>query len=110
MVPKEEPVTPEEPPAKKLRRRSQPEEALTPMTEVIPLVSSQPPLDILAPVDDNKVFIGDVEVVIENGKFICPVKICAKHFRRENLLHVSSMTIYNFMFYDFDNFFCSCGT
>lgn len=37
---------------------------------------------------EDKVFIGDVEVVVENGKFICPVKVCAKHFRRENLLHV----------------------
>lgn len=44
---------------------------------------------------ENKVFIGDLEVVIENGKFICPVKICGKHFRRENLLHVR----YGYLFY-----------
>ncbi|KAL0276895.1 UNVERIFIED_CONTAM: hypothetical protein PYX00_004362 [Menopon gallinae] len=69
---------------KKFRRKSQVEEVLTgtPATQLppVPAESNNYP--------EDKVFIGDVEVVVENGKFICPVKVCSKHFRRENLLHM----------------------
>lgn len=86
---------------KKTRRRSNQDEvsAAAPATGSAPAPATAPsevpfpqpvemPLDSTLVAEENKVFIGDVEVVIENGKFICPVKICGKHFRRENLLHV----------------------
>lgn len=83
------------PPSKKPRRKSQQEESIP----VIPALP-QPPayLPQLLPVespalDEGKIFIGDIEVKTDNGKLICPVKECSKHFRRENLLHVSVLFI-----------------
>lgn len=81
------------PPLKKPRRKFHQEEQtpLTPLTSVVKetpvflpqLAPLEPP-----PQDDGKIFIGDIEVQMDSGKLICPVKLCAKHFRRENLLHV----------------------
>lgn len=86
----------ERPPLKKPRRKSQQEEA-APIIPVLP----QPPaylpqlLPVETPVpDDGKIFIGDIEVKTDNGKLICPVKECSKHFRRENLLHVSNVILF----------------
>lgn len=83
---------------KKSQRRPQLDVPLgTPQTPSVALPSEVLPSDVS---DSNKVFIGDFEVVIENGKFICPVKVCGKHFRRENLLHVS--------YFILKSFICAC--
>ncbi|KAK6618750.1 hypothetical protein RUM43_013141 [Polyplax serrata] len=70
---------------KKGQRKSQLE---TPGVPILPIAGNPPEMLLPDCNGQNKVFIGDYEVAIENGKFICPVKICAKHFRRENLLHM----------------------
>jgi len=66
-----------------------------------PIAASAPPPPAITPIRakvatppehdvQERIFIGDMEVVIEDGQFICPVQTCRKHFRKENLLHVST--------------------
>lgn len=109
----------EKPPHKKPRRKSHPEEPIpvtppvVPASPVVapPIVPLLPPPPVELLQGEAKIFIGDVEVRTDNGKLICPVKECSKHFRRENLLHVSVME-YMISFWEiltnFSAFFFRC--
>lgn len=55
-----------------------------PVPAIVPPVLPEPVLH------EEKRFIGELEVMVEDGQLICPVPECRKHFRKENLLHVGS--------------------